>query len=530
MVTLSELLKSPSLSEITVAAGEEGLTNSVLSVSVMDAPDSYKWLRGGELILTSAYLFGGDVKIMLLSLNNLIEAGASGLGIKKNRFLREIPKEVINLANRRKFPILQIPYRFGWSEISGVFYAILYSAPEKAQSPVNKRQTEQIYKAARYGREYLLLKMTELFKIPMAIVQNAAIRADNGFPGVKQIRNTLLTLPGPVADGLIIDLGGSYFTIAEIPFYESEQKDYLALITQNRDFLSEIRKLFHLLKMLSEQDGVAATEKTQLYEKLIAGLVSGKNVKNEIDAAANLRKPNEITYTGVILAQPCSGCTFCGTTNNVIKKINPVNKSVLSCDCYMSYSADEQTAAFILELRVKGGVGAITQWALLFSDEMEYALAETKDCRMFCGAFHEDLSEISKSFAQAKAARDVGRLLWHDKRFCAYSMLSAYALLYEQDLANVDLSAVNALAAAGAAFSFDAVLTVETYIEQANLKKAADALFIHENTMRYRLQKINGAFHLDLDDPYTANAILTQIKIKRLQDGQLSVIHNDAPV
>ena len=83
MITVEKLLEMPVLSGLKVVAGRQGLDREVKVVSVMDAPGSYKWLKGGELLLTTGYLYGADSGILHYQLNNLIEAGASGLGKKR---------------------------------------------------------------------------------------------------------------------------------------------------------------------------------------------------------------------------------------------------------------------------------------------------------------------------------------------------------------------------------------------------------------------------------------------------------------
>jgi len=54
-VTLADLLLSNFLKNATVLAGEKGLSKKVTSVTVLDSPDAHQYLRGGELVITTAY-------------------------------------------------------------------------------------------------------------------------------------------------------------------------------------------------------------------------------------------------------------------------------------------------------------------------------------------------------------------------------------------------------------------------------------------------------------------------------------------
>ena len=100
-----------------VLAGEGGLNRKVSTVTVMDAPDIYNWMKGGEFLITTAYI----MKDNTLELKNLViklnENGASALGIKIGRFIEELPPEVKKTADMLNFPIIYIPTDFAFSDV-----------------------------------------------------------------------------------------------------------------------------------------------------------------------------------------------------------------------------------------------------------------------------------------------------------------------------------------------------------------------------------------------------------------------------
>ena len=67
-----------------------------------------------------------------------------------------------------------------------------------------------------------------------------------------------------------------------------------------------------------------------------------------------------------------------------------------------------------------------------------------------------------------------------------------------------------------AGFSFDGIQTLEAFIERGGYKKAAADLYIHENTLRYRIQKIGDLLHADLEDPMVVHGLITQVKLWKL--------------
>ncbi|MDQ0176073.1 PucR family transcriptional regulator [Bacillus chungangensis] len=92
-----------------IVAGKRGLNSSIRSVSIMDSPD-ISWLKRGDLLLTTGYIFKDDSETQIKLIQDLAERDCAGLAIKVKRFLSTIPEPMIQEANRLGFPILEIPY------------------------------------------------------------------------------------------------------------------------------------------------------------------------------------------------------------------------------------------------------------------------------------------------------------------------------------------------------------------------------------------------------------------------------------
>lgn len=114
---VQELMNMPPFANFTIIAGAEGLGRKVSTVSVMDAPDIYNWLNGGEFLLTTGYIMKEDpiqIKELIIEIER---AGAAALGIKLGRFIHELPEEVIQIAESLSFPIISVPFTFAFTDI-----------------------------------------------------------------------------------------------------------------------------------------------------------------------------------------------------------------------------------------------------------------------------------------------------------------------------------------------------------------------------------------------------------------------------
>jgi len=92
---LREILNKPIFKGAAVVAGHNGLTIDVQSVNMMDAPDIIDFLHEKELLLTTAYSIKNRPDALLELVEQMAKQGCAGLALKTQRFLKVIPKDVI---------------------------------------------------------------------------------------------------------------------------------------------------------------------------------------------------------------------------------------------------------------------------------------------------------------------------------------------------------------------------------------------------------------------------------------------------
>lgn len=104
-------------SDFEVLAGEGGLDRPLRTVTVMDAPDIYNWMKGGEFLITTGYCMKGDPREIEDLIIKLDRANTSALGIKLGRFIEKLPSTVKEMANRLNFPLINIPTKYAFSDV-----------------------------------------------------------------------------------------------------------------------------------------------------------------------------------------------------------------------------------------------------------------------------------------------------------------------------------------------------------------------------------------------------------------------------
>lgn len=117
MITIQDVLKADVFQNYNILAGEKGLAREVTTITVAEVPDAANWLRGGELVCTTAFFISNTDLEQTQWIESLIFNGASALAIKTSRFLGVLPENIIDCANKHDFPIIELDHEVTWPVI-----------------------------------------------------------------------------------------------------------------------------------------------------------------------------------------------------------------------------------------------------------------------------------------------------------------------------------------------------------------------------------------------------------------------------
>lgn len=128
--------------------------------------------------------------------------------------------------------------------------------------------------------------------------------------------------------------------------------------------------------------------------------------------------------------------------------------------------------------------------------------------RVSYGTIVGELKDVSKSYKEADMALEVGRVFYAERSILAYSELGIGRLIHQlpKSLCEMFLEEVFGGDAAGL-FEDEELATVYTFFDNnLNISETARRLYIHRNTLVYRLEKIQKKTGLDVrvfDDALT---------------------------
>ncbi len=116
-VTVREVLEMPAMTGARLLAGKAGLDRVVRRLNVMEVPDVLPWVKPHELLLTTGYPVRATPDGVPALLAALDDRGLAAVGIKLNRYLESLPDEALAVAEARRLPLVQLPDGIGFDDI-----------------------------------------------------------------------------------------------------------------------------------------------------------------------------------------------------------------------------------------------------------------------------------------------------------------------------------------------------------------------------------------------------------------------------
>lgn len=108
-LTVSNLYKESMKYHMKMMAGENGLSNLVQWVHIIETKEGAEFLHGHELIITEC-IIGYEEKKLLDFVKTLHALNASALIVNTGKFIHEIPDSVIAYCNESSLPLFTIPW------------------------------------------------------------------------------------------------------------------------------------------------------------------------------------------------------------------------------------------------------------------------------------------------------------------------------------------------------------------------------------------------------------------------------------
>src|SRR4051812_13583204 len=169
-ITVREALALDCMRGATIVAGADGAERKIRGVNVMEDADIVRWMRGGELLLTTGYTMRDDPAALARLVPALAERRLAGLVVKLGLYLEAVPDDVVASADRLGFPLIGVPSRVMFDDIlAGVLGTILnrQAVELERSSAIHARLTQVAVDGGSFSE--LAAAVSELVQRPVAI-------------------------------------------------------------------------------------------------------------------------------------------------------------------------------------------------------------------------------------------------------------------------------------------------------------------------------------------------------------------------
>jgi len=490
-----DLYKMNLFPDFRLLAGSGGVLNPITTITVFDSPDIHKWLRGGEFLIGNAYIFKDHPEELEHFVRRIREHGASALGIKLDRFLSELPKRIIDVADEIDLPLILIPFSYRWADIIEVVQRHL-NAP---QGPSPDKGTEIRFLedfleptelACALARE---LKHSVYIYCPSLDLQlfvseegtalsleeanayfEGEVLVEDQLPahGTIQVTRTTRNIP-PETVSVVYRSTGQARTEVHLILKPEEKvpslrQERLAMVVLN------LIRSFALEKILGNQ--VSAGSQAAFLEKLCLGGFSDQKVALQRASALGLKVPEPCFVTILQLADSRDSLEK-GEEESFVFHIGHLRVSITPWPEREPHF--ERISGFCQKAKIWGVVGRKAEHLIEIQDSY-------LDCK-------KSIAILQKTFLPPGAYPHEEAVLFSLFRKIAKSGEGQVLVeRYWQPL--LDLPEENR--------TLKPVQVIETLVKNGfNAKKSAMDLHVHYNTIRNYISEIQALIGLDFDKP-----------------------------
>ncbi len=186
-------------------------------------------------------------------------------------------------------------------------------------------------------------------------------------------------------------------------------------------------------------------------------------------------------------------------------------------------AVDEKNIILVKELKANEGYEELNKTAKIILDMLNSeALSKV---HVSYGTIINEIKDVSRSFKEAQMALEVGKVFYSDRNIVAYNNLGIGRLIYQLPMPYCKMF-IKEIFDGKSPDDFDeeTLTTINKFFENnLNVSETSRQLYIHRNTLVYRLDKLQKSTNLDLrvfEDAITFKIALMVVKFMKHVDGR----------
>ena len=505
-IRLADVVRLPILRHAQVVGGALGLDRLVRSVNVMEVPDIIEWVKPDELLLTTAYPLRDDPEALAALIPQLADKGLAGIALKPTRYLATTPPAMIEAADRLHFPLIELPADASFNEvINAVLSEILAAQTVQLQrsAAIHDRFTSIVLSGG--GLRQIAEALAELISRPVGIVDAAGALQWRTSTDV-ELDADVMVQPiqvGPDRYGAILVKGG----VSGLGPEQLEAVEHAATVAA-----------------LRQVQGRAVAEADRRFqavclEELVTGHVTDRSVLMERAAAFawDLGTPRAVLLAEVEAVGGRPFATLAGTREEAELRhgLAEAARASLGPNA-IAWERSREIGALVATPDTGGSELREAGAAFLAEAARRMPMGVVS---IGIGRPAADPLRLHVSFGEARRALAIGRWSQGHGHLVMFSDLGVDRLLADVPESEIEAYCASVL---GPLESYDLatgtalVRTLDTFLATRNGALAARQLFVHYNTLKNRLAKIEEVIGPFVDDPDRCLSLSLALRLRRL--------------
>lgn len=524
-ISVNELMSLDYFRDFIVLAGHGGMKKKIQGVTLLDAPDGLRWAKGKELMLSSGYAIKMEPDCLKASFDRGDMDKISAFMLKRGRYVDNIPEEIIALFNEHNIPLISMPFEISWMELMNrINTAVLNRTIKRFRITGTKSVISASYKERKINK---ILQMVELeMEFPAYLYDVETKMSYYSSKNFLDITHSFglevgdyLSPRGEFTKHILCDF--TEMTRYRLLNFESPDEPRISwikipividknimayfVVMESKDFIDFYDEYSIRIAYLSLQN---------IYEQIsVMRNVGNVGFENFIQFALNLKPKNidKLVYQSNIQGISIDKENLCVLFSQIKGDVNARENRKLYIEAaekllpdYRLAFIDENEGVLLLELSDNKKIDYEFLKKNLYEFN-EYIGKRIDGAELKFGIVKEGkaLSKIREIVCKCRRVIRMGTLMMPDKSIYEYEDLGVLAWIdipeeeLEKLLNNLkELIEVNK--------GEDLLETLKVYLENnLNYSTTASKLFIHINTVRKRIERVEEALDLNLDNYIT---------------------------
>ncbi len=526
----------PELKQARIVAGMQGKTRIISNVKMMDAPDIIHYLTHGDLLVTTAYHYAGKPERLLELVKAMNEKGCAGLGIKQERFLGKIPAVVLDYANETNFSIIALPEQIGLSSVANqVLSAILDQRTNELKTALDTHRTFSNHIVSGKGLPHLLENVAQLVGSPVLLMNercqllsssNTSSPVVNGMEYLHRMGYAFFTEGSRYSSFTL--LMNHPKTVTVFPVYTDKAKKGILVILgsfshEESQSVLLVEQATNVIAFELMKENALKQYTKRAKNEFFLHYLNGQYASKEevINRAKEFGLYNDRPYKCVAGRLDQEELNLGFKDNHIeSEKVFDFVEEELSIFPFQSHLFIKGEMCFILLEGEKGDTTGESLQSIEFALEMiqdrvalhfkrSISFGYSHLCRQFwdvqeahkeaLNALHSGRLSGNRQFVQGYQAKDLQKLL---------------RMIPQEDLVEFCDFNLKKLTEPGVT-EMALIQTLAVYLEtHCQISETAKRLYVHRNTIIYRLEKIEELLGKSLKDPDTTLHLRLALRIQ----------------